>query len=303
MNKVILVDWSQMGLGAAFAFGSDFDKGKDTSKMIHILRHSILTTILGDKNKFGRECDIVIACDGRNYWRKEIFEHYKAHRKKDREESKMDWKSVFDILATLQEEFKENFPFKIVKYDRGEADDVIAVLCKYWQENELHETAFTTEKREIIIKSNDGDFGQLHKWNNVRQWDPIRKKYLPKPESTFLVEKCMTGDAGDGIPNMFMPHDFFVNGTGRQKSITAKWKEIAFKQHHAHEPIHFGDVVADTGYHRNRNLIDFDYIPKDVSDSIIDAYLNTEVVRNKQKIFNYFVQNRCKMLMEKIQEF
>ena len=73
----------------------DVEKNKD------IIRHAILTSILSNKKKFESEYgnDVILACDGFNYWRKEQFAPYKASRKKARDDSKLDWKFVFEILS------------------------------------------------------------------------------------------------------------------------------------------------------------------------------------------------------------
>lgn len=301
---MIIIDYSQLIIGAALAFGSDFDKGKDAKKQIDILRHTIINTLLGDKAKFGNEFgDIVIACDGKNYWRRDVFAQYKSHRAKNRDDSKTDWKAIFDIGSQLREEFKEVLPYKFVQVDKCEADDIIAVLCKYLQDNELSTTGLLQEEPQpILIKSNDGDFGQLHKYRNVRQWNPMLKKYVKTKEKHFLLEKLLTGDAGDGIPNIRSSDNQLVEGV-RQKPITAKLKEQAIAQVERGEEVYFGDKEMDTNYRRNRTLIDFDYIPDHIYNSIVDAYNSAQVVYDKSKIFNYFIANRCKNLMTRIQEF
>lgn len=304
---MILIDYSQLVIAGALTFGSDFDKGKNAEKQIDILRHTIITTILGDKKKFGNEYgDFVIAVDGRNYWRKSIFPHYKAHRKSDREESNTDWKAIFQIGAQLREEFKEIMPWKFVHVDEAEADDVIAVLAEYTQTNELQRDGlYDDEPQKVLIKSSDGDFGQLHRFTNVRQWNPILKKYVKIYGKTDLLEKILTGDSGDGIPNVKSPDDFFVNGEGRQGSITAKIKELAFSQldeFNAGQNIKLDSELMERNFSRNRTLIDFRHIPEDIKQKIIAAYVNTAPSKNKGKIFDYFVKNRCKLLLERIQE-
>ena len=302
---MILIDYSQLIIAGATAFGSDFDKGKDTKKMVDILRHTILSTLLADKRKYGREYgQIVLAVDGREYWRKGIFSYYKAHRKKNRDESKTDWKAIFDIGSQLRQEFEGLFPYRFVMVNEAEADDVIAVLTKYTQENELRTIGLIDdEPQPVFIKSNDGDFGQLHKYKNVRQWNPILKKFVKKTDKHFLLEKILTGDSGDGIPNIRSSDSQLVDGI-RQPPITAKIKEAAFKQADDGLPIDFADTTMNRNYQRNRQLIDFDYIPQEIADKIIATYKGTEGVKaDKSKIFNYFIKHRCKNLLDSIQEF
>ena len=292
-------------MAAALAFPKDFEKGKDTKEMINLLRHTLLNTLLSDKQKFGKEYgQIVMAIDSREYWRRDYFPQYKGARKKKREESKTDWKSIFDIATQLRDEFREVFPYKYVLVDKCEGDDIIAVLSKYSQTNELATVGLMDdEPQRVLIKSNDGDFAQLHKYKNVRQWNPILKKFVKPAAKHALLEKCLVGDVGDGIPNIKTHDNFFMEEGGRQASITSKIKAAAIAQFDAGQPVVFGDQTMDRNYSRNRNLIDFDFIPDHIDRKIIDIYTKAVPVRDKGKIFNYLIANRCKLLMSRIQEF
>lgn len=300
---MIALDWSQIVAAGALAFGSDFDKGKDTAKMVDIVRHSVLTTILSYKKKYGKEYgDIVLAADGRNYWRREIFQYYKAGRKAARQESATDWGQIFSIGSDIREEINEIFPYKVIKHDMAEGDDVIGVLAKWSQTNDLNSNLMDESPKPFMIISNDGDYKQLHKYKNVRQFNPLLKKLVAAPDKYFLLEKLLTGDAGDGIPNIRSTDDQLVRGV-RQPAITEKLKVEARKMQDAKQEIKFADDFMTKNYHRNRNLIDFDYIPDNITNEILQLYLNNEVVKDKAKIFNYFIKNRCRLLMERIQEF
>ena len=303
--KVILSDWSQLVHGVTHAFSDDFKKGKGTSKMEHIFRHVLLTTLLSYKKQFGQESKIVIAIDSRRgYWRKDVFPLYKQHRKKAREESNIDWPMVFAISDKLKVEFAEIFPFVFIEIDKAEADDVIAVMCKFWDTNEIEESVFVSDKTQVVIVSNDGDFGQLHKYKHVRQWDPIRKRFIDKTQKHFLLEKCIRGDAGDGIPSVKCADDFFIDeSSGRAPSITKVFLQEQIDRVERNEDVYFGDKNFDERYRRNRQLIDFAYIPDEIETSIIDKYKSYSNVSSKQKIFNYFITKRCKNLMDRIGDF
>jgi 5'-3' exonuclease len=105
---------------------------------------------------------VVIAVDGSNSWRKRVFPQYKAHRKKNREASSMDWDKFFEILNTVREEIKENFPYKFVHLEGVEADDIIATL--------VEETQEFGKAEPVMIISSDKDFIQLHRFKNVKQF-------------------------------------------------------------------------------------------------------------------------------------
>jgi 5'-3' exonuclease len=86
---MILVDYSQVALSAILSFQREL-KGTE-SEVKNLIRHVTLSTIKSYKKKYGKEYgDIVICCDGRKYWRREFFEHYKAGRKKARDASDLD---------------------------------------------------------------------------------------------------------------------------------------------------------------------------------------------------------------------
>ena len=299
----ILGDWSQIAIAGCFAFGDDFKRGRDTSKMVDILRHTILNTLLSYKTRDGSVYgNIVLATDGRNYWRKEQFQYYEGSRKKNRDASDTDWDSIFSIAKQLRDEFLEVFPYKIVRYDRAEADDIIAVLCKWYQTNETNDTVFDASPQNVIIKSSDGDFKQLHKYQNVKQWDPLKKKLVPKPPKHFLLEKLLTGDSGDGVPNVKSADNCLVDGI-RQTPISQKFKDEVFAQVESGKPIDLGNDVWNRNFQRNKLMIDFDMIPKDVEAEIIKSYQETVVKYDKGAIFNYLVKNRCSKLLSDIQRF
>ena len=48
-----------------------------------LVRHMVLNNIRNYKNDFGQEYgQVVLCCDGRHVWRKDVFPYYKASRKK-----------------------------------------------------------------------------------------------------------------------------------------------------------------------------------------------------------------------------
>ena len=79
-----------------------------------LVRHMVLNSLRGYKQKFSREFgELVICCDDKRYWRREVFPHYKANRKKDREASGIDWSTLFDTMAKIKEELREHMPYKV----------------------------------------------------------------------------------------------------------------------------------------------------------------------------------------------
>ena len=141
---MIILDYSQVALSNIFQFQNDLKKDKASPDAVNIIRHAILTGIKFYKKKYGREYgDVVLACDGKQYWRKDIFPYYKASRSKTREKSDLDWKLIFDTISQIREDIAEHFPYHVVHLDHVEGDDVIATLCKWTQTNGM--VVFVTE--------------------------------------------------------------------------------------------------------------------------------------------------------------
>jgi 5'-3' exonuclease len=254
-----------------------------------LVRHMILNTIRTYVKKFKQSHgpEVVLACDNKNYWRREIFPHYKASRKKARESSGHDWNTIFDCLNTIKEELKQHSPYKVVEVHTCEADDIIATLTMNRAANE-----------KIMILSSDKDFAQLQRFPNVEQYSPILKKFIKEPlPSAQLKQLIIRGDKGDGIPNILSADDIFVAG-GRQKPIT----EAKIINWMNQEPKEFCNDEMFRNYTRNETLIDLTKIPEKLKEEILHTYENAKG-NSKQEFMNYMIANRLKNLLENIDEF
>jgi hypothetical protein len=296
---MILVDYSQVALSNILSFQREL-KGTD-SEVKNLIRHVTLSTLKSYKKKYGKEYgELVICCDGRKYWRREIFPHYKANRKKARDNSDLNWTLIFDTLTEMREDIAKYFPYKVIHIDRAEADDVIAVLAKHTQENDLIQEGLIEEPQKVLILSSDGDFIQLQKYKNVTQWSPMQKKQI-KANAKELHEKKIThivkaGD--DGIPNILSKDDVFVVGE-RQKPVSAKRLQEFLE--HGYDACKNDEERRN--WHRNVKLIDFDHIPEDVSTEIIDTYVNNKPTGDKMSIMNYLIENKCRLLLDELEDF
>jgi hypothetical protein len=258
------------------------------------------------KKKYGKEYgELVICCDGRKYWRKEIFEHYKASRKKNRDASDLDWKLIFDTLTEMREDIAKHFPWRVIHVDRAEADDIIAVMTEWVQKNELIIEGLVEEPQKILILSSDKDFKQLQlapfSSGNVRQWSPMQKKFITaskKEIMDFTIEHIVKGDTGDGIPNILSKDDVFVSGD-RQKPVSAKRLAEFFEK--GIDACRNDEEKRN--WARNAKLIAFDNIPKDVQQSIVDTYLSSKPTGDKMTVMNYLIQHRCRLLLDELEGF
>lgn len=289
---MIILDFSQVCLSNIMVSIGKVD-GVNIEE--NLIRHMVLNSIRLYKTKFGAEYgEMIIACDNKNYWRRQLFPYYKANRKKSQAASDLDWKAIFECLNKIREELKEYFPYRVIDVDTAEADDIIGTLCAtHGTEEEFME--FQGVKK-ILILSGDKDFIQLARFKNVKQYDPVRKKFIVHSDPiAYLNEHVMRGDVGDGIPNVLSTDNCFVVGE-RQKPLTQKRLDALLS----------GDVMPTEvarNYMRNKQLIDLTMIPAEVSGKIIQSYNDQSGKKNGKNLMNYFIANRLKHLTESIGDF
>lgn len=256
-----------------------------------LIRHMILNTIRMYNKKFrDKYGQVVIACDSSS-WRKDVFPQYKFKRKEGREESSMDWNEVFRITNLVREEIRENMPYKVIHVNGAEADDIIGTLALETQE--------FGKSEPVMIVSADKDFIQLHRFDNVRQYSPMTKKFVEdKNPRLYLFEHIMKGDSGDGIPNCLSGDNVFVDGV-RQSPMTQKKISTFLAAEDMREAM--GEEIY-RNYCRNKMLIDLEEVPAALKSEIINTYENTKP-SHKMKVLNYLIKKRCKMLIESVEEF
>lgn len=285
---MIIVDLNQVMLSNLL-----MQLGNHTNAQLeeNMVRHMVLNSLRSYRKKFSEDYgELVIACDNSNYWRKKIFPYYKANRKKSIENSELNWKSIFECMNKIRAELKEFFPYRVIEIESAEADDIIGTLV-----TEFGSSLNTGEK--ILILSGDKDFIQLHRFANVKQYDPTRKKWISHDDpSKFLKEHIMKGDAGDGVPNILSSDNCFVVGE-RQRPLTAKKIEKFMEI----DPTKLETSVS-RNYFRNAQLIDLSYTPEEIREKVMKEY-NSQNNRDRSKLINYFIANKLKNLTEYISEF
>ena len=279
---MILLDYSQTVIGSFMAMG----RGKPVVEE-DLLRHTILNSIRMFRNKFTKDFgDMVICCDGKDNWRKKVFPEYKATRRKNRENDPTDWKTLFELLHEMRDDISKYFPYKVMHVDEAEADDIIAVIVR-----ELSE-------EPTLILSSDKDFIQLQKYQGVRQWSPLQKKFVIGDPIESLYDKTIRGDTGDGVPNILSSDDTFITEGKRQTPVTKKKMELW----RGKKPEDYCNEAMLRNYHRNKTMVDLGETPKSICINIINQYQSQEV-GDRSQLLNYFVGKRLKNLMEVIEEF
>jgi hypothetical protein len=284
---MILVDLNQVMISNLMI---QVGGNKDVDLDENLFRHMILNSLRSNRTKFNEKFgELVICCDDKNFWRKEIFPYYKANRKKNRDQSGIDWSTVFNTLNKVRDEIETFFPYKVIRVETAEADDVIGTLVKH------------NHDEPLLILSGDKDFIQLHKYPKVKQYDPVHKRWLgDKNPKRYLIEHIAKGDRGDGIPNFISPDTCFVNGI-RQKPLRAKYLDNLKGDNIDNVQQAFEDEELKRGWIRNRLIIDLDHIPEGIEEQILSKFNTPQ--KGRDKMFNYFITHKLKHLMEDISEF
>ena len=279
---MILVDYSSISMSSVMVRIHEFEDNID------LIRHQIYNMIrqynLEYRDKYG---EMVLCMDSKNNWRKDIFPHYKANRKKSRDESSHNWKAIFAVMDEVREELINYGTFRCVRVDKCEADDIIGVIC---------EKQITPGP--ILIISPDKDFVQLQKYPNVKQFSNIQKKWI-EPEVSALYDlelKVLKGDTGDGVPNVLSDDDCLITEGVRQSKLTADKIEKLMK-----DPEALGTTTARRVI-RNRMMIDLSRTPDPLKEEIL-THFSAKAKGSINGLMTLFTKHKMKMMMESLQDF
>lgn len=248
----------------------------------HLVMSSFLYTIEQKKpNK------IIIAMEGRGNWRKSIYPDYKGNRKKGRDESEINFEEFYEILDKFINDLKELFKnIYIMRINNCEADDVIAVMTEEFSKDKLN---------DIELISTDKDFIQLQKYKNFKQFNPIKKEYVKSINPKRDLEiKIIIGDKSDNISGIkerlgAKTAEKLLNG-GEFKKQT--WEQM------------LNDKEIKNIFIRNRQLIDFNYIPENIKEKIVDEYNNYKIGKlDGNKVWKWMISQRMSKLSDDWQLF
>lgn len=255
-----------------------------------LLRHMVLNTIRSLNKKFAMEYgELIICCDDKKVWRKDIFPYYKANRKKAREESELDWHHIFNTLNKIKLDLKEYFPYRVIQVEGAEADDVIGTLA-------IKHGQMLNIGTPILILSGDKDFVQLQIFGNVSQYDPVRKKPIKSQDPvSFTRELIIKGDRGDGIPNILSPDDSIVNSIRQKPVRVERFEGLSNPRKEL-----TGELLKN--WIRNEQLIDLTFIPENIQNKVIDEF-EQQKDKPRDKLMQYLIDKKLKVQLEHIDEF
>lgn len=277
---MILLDLSQIAIANVLV--KEKGETEPAYKNVNYSLHKILTSIKIYKQQFAHEFgEMIICCDSKHSWRKDIFPYYKASRKLAKAKSPFDWDAVMAIVELCKETLRDNFQYKVIEVLGAEADDVIAVLASY-------------VKEPNVIISKDKDFGQLQIYKNNKQFCPRAKEFIEVSSPTRqLQELIFHGDRGDDIPSIRNPEHIYVTKT-RALPVSQKMMDGWLVQGVPQELME--------NYKRNEKLISFEHIPMHLRLTVIEEYVK-KPIGNKQKMMKFFQDNNMKKLMMEVGQF
>lgn len=289
----IIIDFSQISLSVIFTTYSPNEIKPDAEESPDLLvKHAILASLKQNIKRFQDQGydEIVIAIDSASggYWRRDIASCYKRNRKKGREESPWDFKEIYRIMDDLIQEMTDNFPWKIIRVPRTEADDIIGVLTGHLVE----------QGRRVLIISSDSDFTQLHDMGDVSQWSPMQKKMVQSKHGdswSDLVVKIAKGDAKDNIGPYRCPVDHFEKGERAPQTtkkhlqaLTEDWKSTVTEEDRER-------------WAENMQLLDLRRVPEPYNSQILEAYQTTTPARSR--VYNYLARQKMVKLISDVEAF
>jgi 5'-3' exonuclease len=322
-------------------------KDKETKKyktvdFIQFYKHLMLNSLRLIQKKYQCEYGEMVLClDVRgNNWRKDFYPDYKAQRAKSRDESDINFEEFYEFANQFIEQIREIFPYKVIGVKGAEGDDVIAILAKNLKE------------RTLVI-SEDKDFKQLLKLDNIALYAPIKQSFvsLSKNEmEKWTKEHILSGDSADNVPNIkqgtefsdafisyLKTNDIHVKQVNDFNSLTISeklYKEFTVQKKFKSGPnkgietgeldifktVSFGAKAIENfilnleenlnahpmyrqNYERNKTLVMFSEIPKNIEDKILAEFSQTELFYNKNSILTFLGENNFIELAKNVQDF
>ena len=195
-------------------------------------------------------------CSRSNIWRSKFFNEYKIQR--DEYYQSDDWQGgpVFaHVVNKLLPELKKKYNFNIIKHPKLEADDIIACITRFIQNN--------NHNKDIYIITNDNDYLQLINPKttiiNLKN-KKLNDRSCGNPQHDLLI-KIICGDSSDNIKGCFKRCGY---KTALKYIQNNELLEKAFHKNPDSKKI----------FEFNRKLIDFNFIPQEYKDNIINLIKN-----------------------------
>lgn len=275
-ESVLIIDGHNFAYRTLFS--SVFTNPEDNGDFV-FWRHVFMNSFLSIIKKFSPS-KVIVAFDKKPSWRYDVYSDYKSNRKGARDKAVVDFDKFFPVFNEFINDLKDTFRnIYILEIKRCEADDTMAVL-----------TNDVFKDKTVILVSSDKDMNQLIDSERVQQFDPIKNKMIkclnPKNE---LEIKIIMGDRGDAIP----PIKPRTGVATAERLLKEGLDKMLDKPENAQ---------MKANYTRNRQLIDFEYIPKKIRELIINNYREYKIDKiDSSKLMAFFTKNKLMRIMKEWQ--
>jgi len=339
---MVIVDFSHLSMRNLYvaisqARPSKVDGKFVTGEFIQMYKHLMLQSLRHISDKFHSYGEVILALDTSSNWRKEIYPSYKGQRKKDRDESDVDFPEFFKEVELFIEALDEFFPYKVIRVERAEADDIVGVLCKKYAPYE-----------KVVAVSSDKDFKQILEYG-ADLYDPIKRqkvKMTAEELKEWKLIHILIGDDSDNIPHIKRGTQFtdtflaylkansvFVNDPEEFNELSVSEKLYAnfdipkknkkgeiLQELDIFKATPFGEAGAKKfivdikenlkqnkiyiqNFKRNKELVLFDSIPDDVQEKILDEFDAIEFQYDPNKILQFLTENSLTTHLMNITDF
>ncbi len=254
MDTSIIIDNSSFNfyrVSASIAWYRKFKPGAvadiNNDEFVKHMESQYIKHIEKLEKKFNiKRCEFLIARDSHS-WRHKIYDKYKHKRSSNSVNG--------PLIKHLNETFKDHFK-QVVRVELAEADDIIATYVKY------------NQNKNIFIIANDSDYDQLYAYSNVSIYKPKNIELVSIKDETpsvILFNKIVNGDTSDNIPACCSNKKVKVELLNAIKLGECSLISCLLKNM---------DICPDIydKYLLNRELIDFNYIPRSLQMEIMKAF-------------------------------
>ena len=340
---MILVDYSHTQMRMLYvAISQSYPKKVDgkfkTDDFFPMFKHLMLNSLRLIHNKFGAKYgEIVLCIDARSYWRKDIYPDYKGKRKAERDKTDVNFEEFFEKAAVFLETLDNYFPYKVLRVEKAEADDMFGVIAKKYGPTQ-----------PVLGITSDKDMKQCIGYG-ATIYDPIKTEFVrisPEELKAWKIEHILCGDEGDGVPHIKRMTQFTDTFIAYLKENGIHIKDVKefnaldiskklysefdiYKKNKNGELLNEKDIFKATPFGpagakkfaanlaenlkadpllakhfaRNKELVLFDSIPEEMVNSIINEFNSLEMKYDANEISNYLMQNSMMELVKNITDF
>jgi DNA polymerase-1 len=136
---------------------------------------------------------VIVVSEGVPRHRLEINSEYKGQRQPVKDAGfHRQKREILDLCKKM--------PITFMRHPDYECDDVIGYICRNFD-----------QKNTITIVSTDTDFIQLLDVENVKLWNPVKKKFIDRWPVDYVTWKALKGDPTDNVPG--------IKGVGEKRAF------------------------------------------------------------------------------------